>query len=148
MNQLHPRQDDSGGLASTRSGITRQGLLSKARHLTNMQQPEVGGVLTPAAAHLHGQAAGEMVSWAGRELLRFLRYRLRMTVRETSPTARLSVNGRAIAPVYPEGSHMTTRSTGLSTPAYQEPAAAPHAEVFTPADPSHDDAPRSWSQRC
>jgi hypothetical protein len=44
-----------------------------------------------------------MVSRAGRELLRFLRYRLRLTVRETGRTARLSVNGRAIAPVYRRG---------------------------------------------
>jgi hypothetical protein len=50
MNQLHPRQDDSGRLASTRSGITRQDLLGKARHLANRQQPKAGGVLTPAAA--------------------------------------------------------------------------------------------------
>ena len=55
MNQLHPRQDDSGGLASTRSGITMQDLLGKARHLANRHQPKVGGVLTPAAAHLHGR---------------------------------------------------------------------------------------------
>jgi len=96
MNQLHPRQDDSGELASTRSAITRQDLLGK----------------------------------------------------ETGRPARLSVNGRAIAPVYPEGSHMTTRSTGLGTAAYQEPAAAPHAEVVTPGDRGHDEAPRSWSERC
>ena len=148
MNQLHPRQDDSGELASTGSGITMQDLLGKARHLANRQQPKVGGVLTPAAAHLHGRQLEKMVSRAGRELLRFLRYRLRLTVRETGRTARLSVNGRAIAPVYPDGSHMTTRSTGLATAAYQEPAAAPHAEVVTPGDPGYDDAHLSWSQRC
>jgi hypothetical protein len=147
MNQLHPRQDDSGGLAGTRSGITRQDLLGKARHLAN-RQPKVGGVLTPAAAHLHGRQLEKMVSRADRELLRFLRYRLGLTVRETGRTARLSVNGRAIAPVYPEGSHMTTRSTGLATAAYREPAAAPHAEVVTPGDPGYDEARRSWSQRC
>ena len=148
MNQLHPRQDDSGGLASTRSAITRRDLLGKARHLANRQQPNVGGVLTPAAAHLRGRQLEKMVSRAGRELLRFLWYRLCLTVRETSRTARLSANGRAIAPVYPEGSQMTTRSTSLATAAHQEPAAAPHAEMVTPADPGYDEAPRSRSQRC
>jgi len=43
---------------------------------------------------------------------------------------------------------MTTASTGLATAAYQELAAAPHAELITPGDPGHDEAPRSWSQRC
>ena len=39
-------------------------------------------------------------------------------------------------------------STGLATTAYQELAAAPRAEVITPADRGYDKAPRSVSQRC
>jgi len=41
---------------------------------------------------------------------------------------------------------MTTTSTGLATTAYQELAAVPRAEVITPGDPGHDQAPQSWGQ--
>ena len=43
---------------------------------------------------------------------------------------------------------MTTASTGLAAAACQELAAVPRADVITPADRGHDEAPRSWSQRC
>jgi hypothetical protein len=43
---------------------------------------------------------------------------------------------------------MTTASTGLATAAYRELAAAPRADVITPGDPGHNEAPRSWSQPC
>jgi hypothetical protein len=33
MNQLYPREDGSGGHAGTRSGITRQDLMRKARRV-------------------------------------------------------------------------------------------------------------------
>jgi hypothetical protein len=66
----------------------------------------------------------------------------------TGRTARLSANGRAISAVHPEGSQMTTASTGLAVAAYQEPAAARRADVITPADRGHDEAPRPASQRC
>ena len=33
MKQHHPRQDGSGGNAGARSGIARQDLMRKARHL-------------------------------------------------------------------------------------------------------------------
>ena len=37
MNQHHPRQDGSGGHAGTRSGITRQDLIRKARYPAGSQ---------------------------------------------------------------------------------------------------------------
>jgi hypothetical protein len=59
----------------------------------------------------------------------------------TGHTVQLSANGRAISTVHPEGSQMTTASTDL--------AAAPRADVITPADRGHDDeAPRLVSWRC
>lgn len=151
MHQLHPSQDGSGGHAGTSSRITRHDLMRKARHLANKHRPEVGEVPTLAAAHLHRRQLEKMVSWTGRERLRFWWYRLRRTVREmntTSRTVRLGANGHALSTVHPAGSQMTTTSTGLATTAYQELAAAPRAEVITPADRGYDKAPRSVSQRC
>lgn len=66
----------------------------------------------------------------------------------TGRTVQLSANGRAISAVHPEGSQMTTASTGLAATACQELAAAPRAAVITPADRGHDEAPRPVSQRC
>ena len=43
---------------------------------------------------------------------------------------------------------MTTTSTGLATAAYQELAAAPRADLITPGDRGHDQAPQSLSQPC
>ena len=60
----------------------------------------------------------------------------------TGRTVQLSANGCAISTVHPEGSQMTTASTGLAVAAYQELAAAPRADVITPADRGHDEAPR------
>ena len=134
MHQLHPSQDGSGGHAGTSSRITRHDLMRKARHLANKHRPKVGEVLTLAAAHLHRRQLEKMFSWTGRERLRW--YRLRRTVREmntTSRTVRLSANGHALSTVHPAGSQMTTTSTGLATTADQELAAAPRAEVITPA---------------
>ncbi len=151
MNQLHPRQDGSGGHAGTRSGITRQDLMRKARHLATRHRPKAGAVLTPAAARLHRRQLEKVVSWTGRERLRFLWYRLRRTVREMNTTGRtvqLSANGRALSAMHQEGGQMTTTSTGLATTAYQELAAAPRADLITPGDPGYDEAPRSVSQRC
>ena len=98
MNQLHPRQDGSGGHAGTSSRITRQDLMRKARHLADKHRPKACEVLTLAAAHLHRRQLEKMVSWTGRERLRFRWYRLRLTVREMNTTGRtvqLSANGRA-----------------------------------------------------
>jgi hypothetical protein len=151
MNQLHPREDGSGGQAGTRSGITRQDLMRKARHLANRHRPKAGGVLTTAAAHLHRRQLEKMVSWTGGERLRFLWYRLRLTVREMNTTGRtvqLSANGRAISAMYPKESQMTITSTGLATVPYQELAAARRADLIAPGDPGYDEAPRSLSQRC
>jgi hypothetical protein len=151
MNQLHPREDGSGGHAGTRSGITRQDLMRKARHLASRHRPKAGGVLSPAAAHLQRRQLEKMVSWTGRERLRCLWYRLRRTVREmntTGCTVQLSANGRAISPMYPKGSQMTIASTGLATVPYQKLAAAPRADLIAPGDPGHDEAPQSLSQRC
>jgi hypothetical protein len=151
MNQLHPREDGSAGHAGTRSGITRQDLMRKARHLANRHRPKAGGALIPAAAHLHRRQLEKMVSWTGRERLRCLWYRLRLTVGELNTTGRtvqLSANGRAISALYPKGSQMTVTSTGLATMPYQELAAAPRADLITPGDPGSDEAPRSLSQQC
>ena len=150
MNQLHPRQDGAGGHAGTRSGITRQDPMRKARHLANRHRPKAGGVLTPAAAHLRRRQLEKMVSWTGRERLRFLWYRLRLTVREMNTTGRtvqLGANGRAIPAVHPEGSQLTTTSTGLATAPHQELAAAGRADLITPGDRGYDEAPQALSQR-
>lgn len=143
MNQLHPRQDGSGGHVGTRSVTTGQDLLRRARHLANRQRLKAAGVLAHAAARLHGRQLGKMVSRGCRELLRFLRYRLRLTAREAGRPVRFSVNGRPDAPVYPEVSQMTTTSAGLATATYPEWAAAPRAEVVTLGDPWYDEVPRS-----
>ncbi len=151
MNQLHPRENGSGGHAGTRSGITRQDLMRKARHLANRHRSKAGLVLTPAVVHLHKRQLEKMVSWAGRERLRCPWYRLRLTVREMNTTGRtvqLSANGRAISPMYPKGSQMTTTSTGLATVPYQDLATAPRVYLITPGDPGYDEAPQSLSQRC
>jgi hypothetical protein len=151
MNQHHPRQDGSGGLAGTRSRITRQDLIRKARHLATRHRPKACEVLTLAAAHLHRRQLETMVSQGGRERLRFRWYRLRLTVREMNTTGRtvqLGANGHALSTVHPAGSQMPTTSTGLATAPYQDLAAAPRAEVITPGDRGHDKAPQSWSQRC
>jgi hypothetical protein len=58
----------------------------------------------------------------------------------TGRTARLSANGRAPSAVHPQGSRVTTASTGLAVAAYQELAAARRADVITPADHGHDEA--------
>jgi hypothetical protein len=52
----------------------------------------------------------------------------------TGHTVQLSANGRTISTGHPEWSQTTTASTGL--------AAAPRADVITPADPGHDEVPR------
>ena len=136
MNQHHPRQDGSGGHAGTCSGITRQDLIRKARCLATRHRPEACEILTLATAHLHRRQLEKMVSWTGRERLRFWWYRLRLTVREMKTAA------------HPAGSQMTTASTGLATTAYQEPAAVPRAAEITPGDRGYDKAPQSWSQQC
>ena len=69
MNQLHPRQD---GSARARSGITKRDLMRKARPLAPGHRPKAGAVLTPAAARLHRRQLGKVVSWTGRERLRFV----------------------------------------------------------------------------
>jgi hypothetical protein len=151
MNQHHPRQDGSGGLAGTHSRITRQDLIRKARHLATRHRPKACEVLTLAAAHLHRRQLETMVSRGARERLRFRWYRLHLTVREmntTGRTAQLGANGHALSTVHPAGSQMTTTSTGLATAPYQDLAAAPRAEVITPGDRGQDKAPQSWSQRC
>jgi len=66
----------------------------------------------------------------------------------TGRPVQLSANGRAPSAVHPEGSEVTTASTGLAVAAYQELAAALRADVITPADRGHDEAPRLVSQRC
>ena len=43
---------------------------------------------------------------------------------------------------------MTTTSTDLATVQDRELAAAPRADLITPADPGYDEAPQSLSQRC
>jgi hypothetical protein len=150
MNQLHPRQDGSGGHAGTRSGITRQDLMRKARHLAIRHRPKAGLILTPAAANLHRRQLEKMVSWTGRERLRCLWYGLRRNVRAMNTTGRTgqpSATFRAISSMYPKGSQMTTTSTGLAAAPYQELAAAPCADLITPGDPGHDEA-QALSQRC
>ena len=97
MNQLHPRQD---GSARARSGITKRDLMRKARPLASGHRPKAGAVLTPAAARLHRRQLGKVVSWTGRERLRFVCCRLRLTVREMNTTGRtvqLCPDGRAIS---------------------------------------------------
>jgi len=46
MKQHHPGQDGSGGHAGSRSGITRQNLMRKARHLAN-RHPSRADLTTP-----------------------------------------------------------------------------------------------------
>ena len=150
MNQLHPREAGSAGHADSRSGITRQDLMREADHLANRNKPKAGGV-SPAAAHLHGRQLEQMVCWTGRERLRFLWYRLRLTAREMNTTGRTvqpSANGRAISAMYLKGSQMTVRSTGLAAMPFLELAADPRAGVIAPGDRGRDEAPRSLSQRC
>jgi hypothetical protein len=151
MNQHHPRQDGSGGHAGTRSGITRQDLIRKARHVATRHRPKACEALTPAAGRLHRRQLEKMAFWTGRERLRFWWYRLRLTVREMNTagrTVRLGVNGRAIATVHPAGSQMTTASTGLATMAHQELAATPRAAVTRPGDRGHYRMLQSWGPRC
>lgn len=151
MNQLHPRQDGSGGHAGTCPGITRQDPMRRARRLATRHRPQACEVLTAAAAHRRGRQPEKMVPRTGRQRLRFRWYRLGLTVQETTTTGRtvrLSANGRAPSKAHPAGSQMTTTSTGLATTTYQELAAAPRAAVITPADRGSDQAPPSWSQPC
>jgi hypothetical protein len=145
MNQHHPRQDGSGGHAGSRPGITRQDLIRKARCLATRHRPEAREVPTLATAHLHRRQLEKMVSWTGRERLRFWWYRLRLTVREMKTagrTVRLGANGRAISTAHPAGSHMATASADLATTAYQELTAVPRAAVITPGDRGYDKAPQ------
>ena len=62
--------------------------------------------------------------------------------------ADINTNDRASTTACPEESQNDSTSTGLATAAYPELAAAPRAAVITPTDRGHDQAPRSWSQRC
>lgn len=98
MNQLHPRENGSGGHADTRSGITRQDLMRKARHLANRHRPQAGLVRTPPAAHLHRRQLEKIVSWTGRERLRCPWYRFRRTVRDMNTTGRMSNPARTDVP--------------------------------------------------
>jgi hypothetical protein len=148
MNQIHPRQDGSVG---ARSGITKRDLMRKARPRATRHRPKAGAVLTPAAVRLHRRKLGKVVSWTGRERLRFVCYRLRLTVREMHTTGRrvqLCPDGRAISAMGREGGQMTTASTGRATRRYQDLAAAPRAGVITPGDPGYDQAPGSLSRPC
>jgi hypothetical protein len=82
-----------------------------------------------------------MVSWTGRQRLRFRWYRLRLTVREMNTAGRivqLSANGRAPSTMHPAGSQMTGTPTGLATTADQKLPAAPRAAVITPGDRGYD----------
>jgi hypothetical protein len=47
MKQHHPGQDGSGGHAGTRSGITRQDIMRKARQLANRHPPRADLIITP-----------------------------------------------------------------------------------------------------
>src|SRR5260370_18354710 len=74
-----------------------------------------------------------MVSWTGRQRLRFRWYRLRLTVREMNTAGRivqLSANGRAPSTMHSAGSQMTGTPTGLATTADQKLPAAPRAAVI------------------
>jgi hypothetical protein len=46
MNQHHPREDGSSEHADTRSGILKQDLMRKARHLAN-RHPHRADLITP-----------------------------------------------------------------------------------------------------
>jgi hypothetical protein len=48
--------------------------------------------------------------------------------------------------MYPKGSQMTTTSTDLATMPHQELAAGPLADLITPGDRRHDEAPEVLSQ--
>ena len=149
MYQLHPRQDASAG---ARSGVTRRDLMCKGRPRATGHRPKAGAVLTTAAVRLRRRKLGKVVSWTGRERLRFVCYRLRLTVREihtTGRTVQLCPDGRAISAMgQEEGGQMTTASAGLATRRYQELAFAPHGSLITPGDPGYDQAPRSVSRPC
>ena len=149
MNQIHPRQD---GSARARSGITKRDLMRKARPLATGHRPKAGAVLTPAAARLHRRKLGKVVFWTGRERLRLVCYRLRLTVREmhtTGRTVQLCPDGRAISAMgQEEGGQVTTASAGLATRRYQELAFAPRGGLITPGDPGYDQAPGSLSRPC
>jgi hypothetical protein len=108
--------------------------MRKAGHLANGHRPKADGVLTPATARSHRRRPGKKVSWAGRERLPILWYRLRLTVQEMSTT------GRTLRP--------TATSTGPATAPCQGPAAAPRADVITPGDPGYDQTPQPVSQPC
>lgn len=73
MNQLHPRQDGSAG---ARSVITRRDLMRRGRPRATGHRPKAGAVFDPAAVRLHRRKLGKVVSWTGRERLRFVCYRL------------------------------------------------------------------------
>jgi hypothetical protein len=126
MNQLHSRKDRSGGHGGIRSGIPRQDLMRKAGHLASGHRPKADGVLTRATARSHRRRPGKRISWTGRERLRVLWYRLRLTAQEMNTT------GRTLRP--------TATSTG--------PATASRADVKTPRDPGYDQTPRPVSQPC
>jgi hypothetical protein len=149
MYQLHPRQDGSAG---ARSGVTRRDLMCKGRPRATGHRPKAGAVLTPAAVRLRRRKLGKVVSWTGRERLRFVCYRLRLTVREiraAGRTVQLCPDGRAISAMgQEEGGQMTTASAGLATRRYQELAFAPRAGLITQGDPGYDQAPGSLSRPC
>jgi hypothetical protein len=124
MNQLHPREVGSAGHAGTRSGITRQDLMRKGRHLANRHRPKAGGVLSPAAAHLHRRQLEKMVCWTISAMyLKGSQMTVRSTCLATMPYQELAADPRA----------------GVI---------APGVGVIAPGDCGHDEAPRSLSQRC
>ena len=149
MNQIHPRQDAS---ARARSGITKRDLMRKACPLASGHRPKAGAVLIPAVGRLHRRQLGKVVSWTGREGLRFVCCRLRLTVREmhtTGRTVQLCPDGRAISAMgQEEGGQMTTASAGLPTRRYQELAFAPRGGLITSGDPGYDQAPGSLRRPC
>jgi hypothetical protein len=149
MNQLHPRQD---GSARARSVITRRDLMRKARSRASGNRPKAGAVLTAAAARLYRRKLGKAVCWTGRERLRSVCRRLRVTVRETHTTGRtvqLCPDSRAIsAMAQEEEGQMTAVSAGLATRRYQELPFAPRRDVITPGDPGYDQPPGSLSRPC
>jgi hypothetical protein len=52
MNQLHPREDGSGGHAGTHSGITSQDPMRKSRPLAN-RHPSRADLITPGDRGYH-----------------------------------------------------------------------------------------------
>ena len=149
MNQLHPRQD---GSARARSVITKRDLTRKARPGVIGHRPKAGAARTAAAARFHRRKLGKVVSWTGRERLRFVCYRLRWTVRETHTTGRTvqrCPDSRAISAMGQEdGGQMTSTSTGLAAAQDRDLAAARRTDLITPGDPGHDQAPGSLSRPC